>query len=66
MPDIDRYGSEERARKGFSSSVYHRIISRCLAEFGLVEVKTIQGSEPWEETYLVRKTELMDAVIAVW
>ena len=64
--DIERYGSEERARKGFSSSVYHRIISRCLAEFGLVEVKTIQGSEPWEETYLVRKTELMDAVIAVW
>jgi hypothetical protein len=37
-----------------------------LEELGLVETREVKGSTYWETEYLLRRTELMDQVFAVW
>ena len=63
---LQRYESEDQAKRAFSGFVFTRIIRRCLEELGLVETREVKGSTYWETEYLLRRTELMDQVFAVW
>lgn len=63
---ISPHEPEERATEKFANRLFMRVMERFLAEFGLVETRSVRVQGRWRDEQFVRKTDLFDDIFMTW